>query len=329
MKLANPRKKPPADGAGNLLLFPTSNTSTTGDVPSDKDWSEVKLKIPGGDKPFCGVDFETYFDSKYSLEKMTTWEYVSHESFDAYLVALCRWFPSTGRWMRWVGHPRDAKWAAVEGVDWVSHNAAFDELVMRRLLHDKVVKCKLPPHWYCTADLAAYHQVPRNLAESSKLLLGLELDKSTREKMKAGTVKHDELRDYAAGDAYGTAQLWAAFGKDWPPVERIVSEAQRRAGWRGVALDTDLIAEANKMLGGVMTDIIAKLPWTGREVVASKKGVAIECAKHHISPPPSFNLDDPDTEKWQIAYYPNYSLHLSTHFHYVPSRRHIKCPRAA
>ena len=51
------------------------------------------------------VDFETYYDSEYSLAKMSTWNYVHDPKFDAYLVAF------HGDGVSYVGHPSKADWS--------------------------------------------------------------------------------------------------------------------------------------------------------------------------------------------------------------------------
>lgn len=289
------------DDLNNLLLFPIQ-AATQQEIEDDETWVKVKGPIVNVNYPVCGVDFETYYSKKYSLEKMTTWEYVYHRSFNAYLVAFWCWIPETQSWWRWVGHPSNAPWKDIANMLWCSHNASFDELVFMRLLHEKKIEANRPRRWVCTADLAAYHQTPRNLADAMWMLAGIKVDKSIRDKMRDGTADPEALKNYAATDSKGTAILWCTLGEHWPWVEQVVSEAQRRAGWKGIYLDQPLLNSAIEKMEKVKREVVMKLPWTGREVVASKKGIAIECAKMHIAPPPSLALDDPETEKWQRTY---------------------------
>jgi hypothetical protein len=97
------------------------------------------------------IDFETYYDSSYSLKKMDAWSYVHHPKFDCYLMSVygtvpqasslpCSDSPSsdlcppTSEIFKWVGHPKDFQcWEQLKGALLLAHNAAFDSLVFRRL----------------------------------------------------------------------------------------------------------------------------------------------------------------------------------------------------
>lgn len=292
------------DEIGNLLLFPIAS-ATQEEIPDDEGWVQQdnpKLaKVPK--YAFCGVDFETFFTKKYSMEKMTTWEYVTHQSFDSYLVALWRYEPSDDSWWRWVGHPSKAPWEDVANQVWVSHNASFDALVYKYLQKlGQVSKSVNPRTWHCTADLAAYHQVPRSLEQSMKMLMNVVINKDIRKAMKGGNADAEGLRNYAATDAMGTAHLWAAYSSTWPRVEQICSKAQREAGWYGIYIDEQLALNIIEHMEKVKLEEVKNIPWANRFTVSSTKGIAIECAKRQISPPPSLSLDDPETEAWDKTY---------------------------
>jgi len=129
------------------------------------------------------VDFETFYSRDYSVRDLGVHRYVNDPRFDAYLVAL--WSPD----FQWVGNPADAPWGEVDGQLWVSHNRQFDEAVFIRLQQLGIVHADSGPiEWYDTAALAAFLQAPRNLAGAAKELLGTELSKDVRDKLKGVAV---------------------------------------------------------------------------------------------------------------------------------------------
>ena len=91
--------------------------------------------------PVAVVDYETYYDSSYTLKKMSYWAYCHHPLFDAYRVSIVT---STG--IRWVGHPKDAPWDAIRNLCWLSHNRPFDLNVHAALIETGVVPDFAPPY---------------------------------------------------------------------------------------------------------------------------------------------------------------------------------------
>lgn len=305
----------PVDDIGNLMLFP--DDAVGGKIEDDVAWRTVRgpqapcLMPPG---PFAAVDFESYFTKKYSLaaKGMSPWEYVAHKAFNAYCVAL-EWFNGQN-WKRWVGHPSKAPWQDIAGIDWISHNANFDELVYRRLISMGIVpKAAMPDLWHCTADLAAYLQLDRGLEACAPLLIGETADKSVRTKMKTNTATAAEIKDYAGTDGRQCAWIWYYNHKKWPEIERFLSRMQRRAGYRGVFVDQEMVAHCITAMKRIQLDIAHKIPWANKYSVTGVKGLTIECARRGISTPPPAKprpgsktsskqpgvaLDDPGVALW-------------------------------
>ena len=124
------------------------------------------------------VDFETFYSRDYSVRTLGVHRYVQDPRFDAYMVAL--WSPA----LQWVGHPEQAPWGEVDGCVWVSHNRQFDEAVFKQLQKLGVIHPDSGPwEWYDTAALSVYLQAPRNLAGAARELLGMELEKTVRDRM--------------------------------------------------------------------------------------------------------------------------------------------------
>ncbi len=303
----------PVDETGDLMLFPDGGID--GKIVDDLGWRQV----PGPARPclvqpepFCAVDFESYFTKKYSIGEMSQWEYVAHPAFNAYVVSL-EWYD--GRvWHRWVGHPRKAPWRSVAGIRWVSHNAAFDELVFRRLMADGIApRDVMPEHWDCTADLAAYLQLDRGLDACAPILIGEVADKSVRKKMQIGAAGAGEIKDYVATDSRQCGWIWYSHHHVWPAIERLMSRLQRRAGYSGVWIDQDLARAAIRKMKQVQLECAMRVPWANKYAVTGVKGLIIECAKRGIPTPPPAKprpgagkpskqpgvaLDDPGVAAW-------------------------------
>ena len=112
------------------------------------------------------VDFETLYDTEYSVTKLGYHAYVHDARFNAYLVS----FWADDGW-HWVGHPRNAPWEKINGATWLSHNAQFDRAVFFRLQEMSVIAKHIAPlAWHCTSALSVYLAAPRNLAGAAREL---------------------------------------------------------------------------------------------------------------------------------------------------------------
>ena len=253
------------------------------------------------------LDFETYYDADYSLRNMSTWNYVYHEKFDAYLLA------ATDETGNWVGHPTEFDWERIRDKVVCFHNASFDELVLRRLIELKLVPYVPVKEFICTADLTAYMRCRRNLACASQYLLGKPMDKSVREDMKGLTLAQakargmeEDLLAYGAGDAEACYALAVKYLDQWPENERKLSRINREAGFRGVALDVPALKQAHRHLTDMLNDTEAKLPWMGGDIPNAKplsiKLMRIQARKDAIPIPASLNRDLPEVQKWQAEY---------------------------
>lgn len=101
-----------------------------------------------------GIDFETYWDSKYSLRRMSTSEYVRDRRFMAHGAAVSR--ASEGFKARWYDH--DELVDLFKTLDWskvrlVAHNGLFDFFVLAERYG-----CR-PAQYFCTMAAARFwHQ---------------------------------------------------------------------------------------------------------------------------------------------------------------------------
>ena len=248
------------------------------------------------DTSCVAFDFESYYDSEYSLAKMPTWQYCADERFDPYLLAICgrrifddsvvtaeegkekTVFDENGSMFRvlkdgrqlYVGRPENFKfYENVRHRLIAMHNASFDETAMlaciKRGLMPAFLKddCKC----VCTADLSSYLLAPRNLKGAMKELFGKEISKAVRAGMESRhdyDLSPDELRDlieYGGSDAVECHDLWLEYSSEWPEIERLISTQNREAIRRGVRVDVEYAKAALKELKSYQSKVVLDIPW--------------------------------------------------------------------
>ena len=108
------------------------------------------------------LDFETYYDSKVSLKKMTTMDYVRHEMFKVWGVGIKVEDGDT----EWYSSNDDEIERAFEEIDWadamlICHNTPFDGYILSR--HYGIT----PKYYVDTASMsrALYTSLPASLKE--------------------------------------------------------------------------------------------------------------------------------------------------------------------
>lgn len=256
------------------------------------------------------VDFETFYDSKqkFSLRNMTPYDYVHDARFDAYLVAL-----TSEDGQRFVGPPEAFDWSSCAGAHLIAHNAAFDGMVLNRLV--ELGKVPMFEHTLdCTADMVAFFCIPRSLKDACKHILGRVLSKKVRSEMDGRTfgdlnpVEVKEMLEYGGSDADNCMDLWKAKSAEWPEIERKISRIGREAGWRGVRVDRLGLQKGIAMLGAVQRGAMAKLPWVNpadpkkSEKAGSTAAFAAHCMRVGIPVPKCMNKQDPAYQAWITQY---------------------------
>ncbi len=210
------------------------------------------------------IDFETFYDSAdgYSLTDMTPWDYVHDKRFDPYLVSI-----GNDAGLRYVGDPAEFDWKSLSGHLLVAHNMAFDGLVLRRMIELGTAD-DFPRTEHCTADLAAYLAVPRNLKGAVQQLYGVTLSKKVRTDMNGKTLAdtradgtYHDLLAYADSDQVWCLRLWHDHSDKWPEWEREVSRINREACWRGVRINRKYIQDGLAKLRSHMVISRAAIPW--------------------------------------------------------------------
>jgi hypothetical protein len=278
----------------------------------DSSFSDLS-KLTEDLSAYVAIDFETYYDDEYSLTKMSMWNYVFHEKFSAYLLAIY------GNGLEYVGSPKKFDWSKLCGKILVAHNAGFESLVLRRLSIDKAIpKFAAKLLLVDSADLAAYNLSPRSLDKAANLLANIQVSKSMRKKMAGVTWREardrgwaEDMQKYGSGDAVASFSLWTKLSPDWPIKEQKISVLNRESCDYGVAIDKErldlaLYGDKKKEIKGVESltiDALRALPWTNDgEKPLSMRSIAEQGRKDGIPVPGSLDKRSPDAIIWIQTY---------------------------
>jgi len=256
------------------------------------------------------IDFETYYDKNISITQQGTHNYLRHPDCDIYLVSV------VNDNFKWVGHPEEFNWDILKGAALVAHNMAFDGSVLKLLQERGLVPREVGSGGlHCSADLAAYHQLPRNLAGACAVALGdnLPVDKTMRN-YASGRYWKDmpaeakaKMKEYALRDSEAAWNLWKKLSPAWPDAEQKVSRHTREQMWRGIRVDTDTLNAHLEDLKRQKWDAENEIPWAEDAPILSRKAFDAECRRHNLTPPPSLAKGDPAADKWveqHAAQYP-------------------------
>lgn len=250
------------------------------------------------------IDFETYYDKETSITTLGQWHYLRSPASDIYMVAI------QGPDVDYVGCPKKAPWAKIDGHKWVAHNYSFDGAVIERLREQKCIQAK-PVAWDCTANLSVAVGAPRNLLGASRELLGRIIDKDPRDKMHSkkwsdveNTEFGKEVLEYARQDAKACLGIYEKFSGDMLPVESELSRHTIDMGWRGIQVDQDAVTAGIKALQKVTWESENSLPWIDETdgVVLSTKAFRRECAKAGIPWPTSLAENSEECALWESQY---------------------------
>lgn len=254
------------------------------------------------------IDYETYWDTDKedpcTVVKLGNWLYTQHPRFDAYMLSVVG---TDG--FEWVGNPRDFEWSRLQGARLVAHNAGFELAVTEFLRSVGVVPTDF--RWgqiFDTADLAAYLRVPRSLEKAAWHLLGVTVDKGTRDKTKGKRWTdmlpefQKQLADYCLDDSRLELRLWVEHSEKWPEDERALSQETLEMCWAGVPIDREGTRQDIDSLTAQREAEKAKIPWAKTEKPLSPKAVKRVCEENKIKPPRSMAKDSSEFEVWLDKY---------------------------
>lgn len=261
------------------------------------------------------LDFETYYDSEYSVSRMGYHAYTHDRRFRAYAAAVAPVDPPAAP-EAVMGDLSAAPWEAwLHGALVVAHNATFDRHVFDRLQEQGVIPAIVrPAGWICTAAMSRYFQCPSDLAGAVRAILGRELPKHERARARGrgrdqGALFDDPAeREYVLADAVAAADLWRAAGHLWPEHERLLWRLTEAMGDAGIALDCDLAERLRDQCTAKRLEAISRLPWAadGKSKPLSTTALNAACKAAGVTPPPSTAEGSPELAAWaeQFKAYP-------------------------
>jgi hypothetical protein len=249
------------------------------------------------------LDTEAFYSDEVSIKVQGTYHYLRHPDADLYLLSIV-----TDTGLEWAGHPKDFDWSQIVGPDvtWLSHNAAYDSMVVERLMElgnaPETIEIK---EWVCTADMAAALGYPRSLKAACEEMLGVKMSKTVRDNMKdkrwedMDVFFQQDVIKYAIDDSRYCLQLYLRFGDQFSETERNISALTRSMCSLGVPLDEPGIDKAITALQTEIWEARINIPWADKEAILSPGAIRDECKKVGIWAPSSFAKDDPEAEKWE------------------------------
>lgn len=248
------------------------------------------------------VDFESSYTKDRSIGTHGTIGYAAHPDTDIFMVAI------VGEEVQYVGPPEEAPWDLVRGQRVIAHNFSFEFVMLRECERRGIIKEPLNETGFCTANLAAYLQAPRNLLDASRELLGIQLDKTTRDKFKnknfhtlPDAIKA-EIRGYALLDAKASYMIWEKFGHLWPEHEQLLSAHTTLMGHRGIPANEEAIENGIRTYKEILWGLEKLIPWAGTNPVLSLPQLRDACRKAGIPAPESTAKDDEDFQVWADTY---------------------------
>jgi hypothetical protein len=252
------------------------------------------------------IDFETYYDTKYSLRGIIAEEYCRDERFDAYLLSV---FDGENRW---VGHPLEFDWESLTGRTVLAHNKYFDLTVW----HELARRFNVPVNYgefHCTANLTSYLCNCRALADAAKKLYGEYVSKGARTDMKGkqwneiSPEQQKEMREYAIGDVEWCWKFWTDHSDKWSATERALSNLTIDQGMNGVCINKELLEHYRLAIHDALEATEKALPWieAGKKP-SSTQALHWQCRKTGIECPPVKGEDEEGYLEWERRYCKQY-----------------------
>lgn len=236
------------------------------------------------------IDFETYYANGHQINDFGATGYANHADTDVYLVSI------VGGGFDFCGNPSDFNWKQLNGLNLVSHNTAFDEVVAKAAITRGLIDPFTPNSWHCSMNLMAYHGYAQDLKDGAEAALGITVDKMMRQVMSGRSWewavekgRAQELRDYCRNDTITCGKLWDKFSPTWPDHEKELSLHTRKLQERGVDVDLDKLAEYKAIAANEVDKAKKGIPWSedADEVIDSIRKVKEHCAATNEIPPSS------------------------------------------
>lgn len=245
------------------------------------------------------VDYESYWNKAEGISASL----LGNEQYYAQSYAYCVSVVADD--FKWVGTIDEAKqkfpvsfWADPEKQFWAA-NSNFDQGWTEHVFGKEAV----PRPWKCILDRGAFSQLPMNVADVAKVVLGRPVDKTLREWMEG---KH--FRDLSAEDQrkildyclHDGEEEYALLKQTAEPTafEDALAEHTRAINRRGIHIDEDRMCADRTRLERYSFEAFKKIPWRNDRKPLSSQALVDHCNK--IGVPAPRCLDKRDDEANEI-----------------------------
>lgn len=236
------------------------------------------------------IDYESYYDKTVSVSIQGNTNYF--RDADAYIVAAtvgeevwCGTLAEMGPTMEQIiKDPTVQCWAA---------NSNFDQGFSTKY-HGPSAN-----DWQCILDLGRFNQMPGNLAMLSKVAVGKEMDKTTRDEMKGvryedlPEARQIEVQEYCIRDVIRSREILEAIPGMSPQEEKIAAHT-RMMNRRGVHINVDLVETDKTKMEAMRFDAFHAIPWHADFPPLSYPALSRWCVSQNIPVPKSTAKTDED-----------------------------------
>ncbi len=236
------------------------------------------------------IDYESFYSQNISVSTQGNINYM--RDADAYIVAaqvgeeiFCGTIAEMGPTMeQLIKDPNVQCWAA---------NSNFDQGWTEKYWGPSA------HNWKCVLDVGRFNQFPGNLAMLSKVVLGIPLDKTTRDEMKGvvyeelSEVRRLEVQRYCINDVRRTHEVLRAM-PSMSSTEDKIAEYTRMANRRGVNINVALVEEDKTKMSAMRFESFKAIPWHADEKPLSYPALSRWCLTQGIPVPASTAKTDED-----------------------------------
>lgn len=235
------------------------------------------------------IDFETYYDKDVNVVDQGIPNYVRDS--DAYITSV-----------EIDGEP--AFCGTLKEIEEVCTNLGKDDTIRPVAAHagfDSAWWEKYFPafkqQWHCLLDNSVFHQFPRNLGGLAKVVLGISVDKSMRDKMRGQhyeelpEAEQTKMQQYCLNDTEVEAQCLHKMAPMSAFEERVALHT-RMCNRRGVNIDLELVEQDKTKIEAMRFDALNAIPWSKDAKPLSYPALVRYCGIHGLPVPESVAKTD-------------------------------------
>lgn len=237
------------------------------------------------------IDFETFYDKEISVVKLGNPNYAKKS--DAYIVSCSVDGEAHCGTIKEMG-PMMENLAKDDTVVPVAANSNFDQTWWEKYWP------AFKNNWHCVLDQSVFHQFPRSLPGSAKVVLGVDVDKTTRDAMKGihyenlSPEEQENVQRYCLNDTLTEHDLLVHMPA-MSAFEEKVAQHTRMMNRRGVKINMDLVESSKTKIEAMRFDAFKRIPWHADFPPLSYPALVRYCAAKGLPVPKNLSKADEDT----------------------------------